>query len=111
MSSFFSEVDLSPPDLIFGLVDELKADTDPKKISLLLGAYRTEEGKTYVMPVVRQVEKLIANDETLDHEYLPIEGLHSLSSASARLALGVDSIFSSISINYFNFIISIILNI
>ena len=92
--SFFSDVDLSPPDLIFGIMDELNADTNPKKVSLLVGAYRTEEGKSYVLPVVQQVEKAMANDETLGHEYLPIEGLHSFSSASAKLALGKMDFFS-----------------
>ena len=86
--SIFSEVDLCPPDLIFGLKDELNADQDAKKVSLLIGAYRTEEGKSYILPVVRSVEKAMANDETLNHEYLPIEGMHSLSSAAAKLALG-----------------------
>jgi len=88
--SLFDSVDLAPPDLIFGLVGEFKADTDPNKISLLIGAYKTEEGKSYVLPVVRSVEKTMANDETLDHEYLPIHGMDSLSSAAARLALGAD---------------------
>lgn len=89
--SFFESVDLAPPDLIFGLVGEFKADKDPNKISLLIGAYKTEEGKSYVLPVVRSVEKAMANDETLDHEYLPIEGMESLSSAASRLALGAES--------------------
>lgn len=87
--SFFSEVDLAPPDLIFGIKEELDADTNPKKISLLVGAYRTEEGKSIVLPIVRKVEKAMANDETLDHEYLPIEGLQSFCAAASRLALGM----------------------
>ena len=86
--SSFAAVDLAPPDLIYGLKDELKADQDPNKISLLVGAYRTEEGKEYVLPVVRKVEKDIANDENLNHEYLPIQGMESLMSAAARLLLG-----------------------
>ena len=86
--SFFSEVDLAPPDLIFGIKEELDADTNPKKVSLLVGAYRTEEGKSTVLPIVRKVEKAMANDDTLGHEYLPIDGLQSFCSASSKLAVG-----------------------
>lgn len=86
--SMFADVDLCPPDLIFGIRDELIADTDPRKVSLLIGAYRTEEGKPLVLPVVRTVEKQISNDETLNHEYLPIEGMPSFCSAASKLALG-----------------------
>ncbi|XP_066920450.1 aspartate aminotransferase, cytoplasmic-like [Clytia hemisphaerica] len=89
--SMFADVDLCPPDLIFGIRDELIADTDPRKVSLLIGAYRTEEGKPLVLPVVRTVEKQISNDETLNHEYLPIEGMPSFCSAASKLALGPDS--------------------
>lgn len=88
--SFFDSIDLATPDLIFGLVGEFKADSDPNKISLLIGAYKTEEGECYVLPVVRSVEKAMANDETLNHEYLPIEGMDTLCSGAARLALGAD---------------------
>jgi len=88
--SFFDSVDLAPPDLIFGLVSEFKADQDPNKISLLIGAYKTEEGQCYVLPVVKSVEKAMANDESLNHEYLPIEGMESLCSAAAELALGTN---------------------
>lgn len=56
-----------------------------------IGAYRTDEGKPWVLPTVRKVEKFLANDPELDHEYLPIDGLSSFTEASARLVLGIDS--------------------
>jgi aspartate aminotransferase len=37
------------------------------------------------------VERMIVADETLDHEYLPIEGLKAFTDASARLLLGANS--------------------
>ena len=54
-------------------------------------AYRTEEGKPWVLPVVRKVEEQMAKDTTIDHEYLPIDGLASFNTAMATLAFGPDS--------------------
>jgi len=41
--------------------------------------------------VVRTVEAQISADHTLDHEYLPIEGLPALLTAAAQLLLGKNS--------------------
>ena len=55
-------------------------------------AYRTDEGTPWVLPVVRTVESQMSSDETLDHEYLAIDGLRSYTDAAARLLLGEDSV-------------------
>lgn len=57
-----------------------------------LTAYRTDEGAPWVLPVVRTVESQMSSDETLDHEYLAIDGLRSYTDAAARLLLGEDSV-------------------
>ena len=44
-----------------------------------------------MLPVVRTVELQLANDLTLDHEYLPILGLADFSNAAVKLVLGADS--------------------
>lgn len=54
-------------------------------------AYRTDEGKPWVLPVVRKAEKALANDESLNKEYLPVLGLEEFSNASTRMLLGEDS--------------------
>lgn len=54
-------------------------------------AYRTDEGKPWVLPVVRKTEKQLADDETLNHEYLPVLGLDACSSAATKMLLGADS--------------------
>lgn len=54
-------------------------------------AYKDENGKPWVLPVVRTVELQLANDLTLDHEYLPILGLADFSNAAVKLVLGPDS--------------------
>lgn len=51
-------------------------------------AYRDDEGKPWVLPVVRKVEAILASDHTLNHEYLPIDGLKSFNDAACRLLLG-----------------------
>lgn len=54
-------------------------------------AYRTNEGKPWVLPVVKKVEKLIVHDDRLNHEYLPILGLPEFRSSSSKIVLGDDS--------------------
>lgn len=55
---------------------------------MILSAYRTDEAKPWVLPVVRKVEAELAADMTLNHEYLPILGLESFSTAAAKMLLG-----------------------
>ncbi|KAL5017322.1 hypothetical protein ScPMuIL_006911 [Solemya velum] len=54
-------------------------------------AYRTDEGKPWVLPVVQTVEAQMADDPTLNHEYLPVAGLEDFREASVKLLLGEDS--------------------
>ncbi|MEQ2170472.1 hypothetical protein GOODEAATRI_000554 [Goodea atripinnis] len=54
-------------------------------------AYRTNEGKPWVLPVVKKVEKIIVHDDRLNHEYLPILGLPEFRSSSSKIVLGDDS--------------------
>ena len=60
-------------------------------LTLNVLAYRTDEGKPWVLPVVRETEKKLADDDTLNHEYLPVLGLEACSSAATRMLLGADS--------------------
>lgn len=60
-------------------------------LTLSILAYRTDEGKPWVLPVVRKTEKQLADDETLNHEYLPVLGLDACSSAATKMLLGADS--------------------
>ena len=54
-------------------------------------AYRSDEGLPWVLPVVRNVEMTMAADETLNHEYLAIDGLSQYSKAASCLLLGEES--------------------
>ncbi|KAB0797642.1 hypothetical protein PPYR_08635 [Photinus pyralis] len=91
MMSRFSDVALGPPIEVFALTKAFVEDTFPQKINLGVGAYRTDEGKPWVLPVVREVEKLLATDETRNKEYLPILGLEAFTNAATSMLLGHNS--------------------
>ncbi|KAI9312678.1 aspartate aminotransferase [Dichotomocladium elegans] len=90
-ASVFSAVPQAPPDIIFSLTAQYKADTNPKKINVGVGAFRTDDLKPYILPVVKKADTILYQDPTLDHEYLPIAGVPSYTQAAARLILGKDS--------------------
>lgn len=54
-------------------------------------AYRTDDAQPWVLPVVKKTELQIAQDEKLNHEYLPVLGLESFSSAATAMVLGADN--------------------
>lgn len=88
--SCFSHVSQAPPITVFKLKDDYIKDTNPNKINLGVGAYRTGEGKPWPLPVVKAAEKLIVADTSLNKEYLPSTGLPEFVSASIKLLLGDD---------------------
>lgn len=45
----------APEDPMFGLMAAYRRDTDPKKVDLGIGAYRDNNGKPWILPVVHQV--------------------------------------------------------
>ncbi|KAF8522207.1 pyridoxal phosphate-dependent transferase [Hysterangium stoloniferum] len=87
----WSQVPLAPPDSIFKLTAAYKADSYPQKVNLGVGAYRDDDNKPWVLPVVKKATEILLGDPTLDHEYLPITGLPEYTSAAAKLILGADS--------------------
>ncbi|XP_047616444.1 aspartate aminotransferase, cytoplasmic [Phacochoerus africanus] len=89
--SVFAEVPQAQPVLVFKLIADFREDPDPRKVNLGVGAYRTDDCQPWVLPVVRKVEQRIANDSSLNHEYLPILGLAEFRTCASRLALGDDS--------------------
>ncbi|KAF7304800.1 Aspartate aminotransferase [Mycena kentingensis (nom. inval.)] len=84
-------VPLAPPDSIFQLTAAYKEDKFDKKVNLGVGAYRDDNNKPWVLPVVKEATRILLNDESLDHEYLPITGLPEFTTAAAKLILGPDS--------------------
>uniref|UniRef100_A0A3B5PYW7 Aspartate aminotransferase n=1 Tax=Xiphophorus maculatus TaxID=8083 RepID=A0A3B5PYW7_XIPMA len=89
--SVFCDVQQAAPVAVFKLTQDFSNDEFPNKVNLGVGAYRTNEGKPWVLPVVKKVEKLIVHDDRLNHEYLPILGLPEFRSCSSKIVLGDDS--------------------
>ncbi|RKP23073.1 pyridoxal phosphate-dependent transferase [Syncephalis pseudoplumigaleata] len=85
--STWANVPQGPPDPILGVTEAYKADQDPRKINLGVGAYRDDAGKPYVLTSVRKAEEALLGKQ-LDKEYLGITGLPSFTSAAAALAYG-----------------------
>ncbi|KAF2002233.1 PLP-dependent transferase [Amniculicola lignicola CBS 123094] len=81
----------APEDALFGLMAAYRRDTDPKKVDLGIGAYRDNNAKPWVLPVVKKADELLRKDPDLNHEYLPIAGLAAFTSASQKLILGDES--------------------
>ena len=80
----------APADPILGLNEAFKADSNPKKVLLGMGAYRDDQGKPYILECVRRAEQQLLDSNT-DHEYAPISGLDSYVQKCLKLAYGADS--------------------
>ena len=91
LNNQFAHVPLAPPDPILGLTTDFKNDKDPRKCNLGVGAYRDNDGKPYVFPIVRKVEAQLVADHTLDKEYLPIDGFDAFNKGAKMAIFGWDS--------------------
>ncbi|KAJ5915229.1 hypothetical protein N7454_011124 [Penicillium verhagenii] len=81
----------APEDPLFGLMKAYREDPSDKKVDLGIGAYRDNNAKPWVLPVVKKADDAIHNDPSLNHEYLSIGGLPDLTSAAQKLIVGADS--------------------
>jgi len=79
----------APKDPILGISDAFKADPDPIKMNLGVGAYRDDNGKPVVLDCVREAERRIMGNHNM--EYLPIGGFADFCDHSVKLAYGMDA--------------------
>ncbi|KAL0106580.1 hypothetical protein PUN28_016344 [Cardiocondyla obscurior] len=91
LTTKFTGVQLGPPIEVFALQRAFVDDSHDKKVNLSIGAYRTQEGKPWVLPIVKKVEKSLAADDSQNHEYLPVLGLESFCEAATSMLLGANS--------------------
>ncbi|XP_014218317.1 aspartate aminotransferase, mitochondrial [Copidosoma floridanum] len=87
LNSWWSHVEMGPPDAILGVTEAFKKDQNPKKINLGVGAYRDDNGKPFVLPSVQTAEKNL-HSKGLDKEYSPISGNPEFCKHAINLALG-----------------------
>ncbi|XP_034222553.1 aspartate aminotransferase 3, chloroplastic-like isoform X2 [Prunus dulcis] len=89
--SVFAHIPKVPEVPLYALQVAYGKDPSPLKLNLGFGVYRTEDGKPFILNVVRRVERLLVNDMSNFKEYLPITGIAEFNRWSARLILGADS--------------------
>lgn len=88
--SNFSHLQVAPVIEVFHVNKCCVDDPSPTKVNLSIGAYRDGNEKPWVLPVVREAEKRLANDASQNHEYLPVLGFEPFSKEATRLLLGDD---------------------
>lgn len=89
--SIFSHIAEAPVDPILGTALAYKGSNHPNKVNLGIGAYRTEEGKPYVLEVVKKAEALLLDDinsKRVDKEYSTIDGVPGLKPLTQKLIFG-----------------------
>lgn len=55
IATVFAAVEKAPEDPLFGLMAAYRADASPNKVDLGIGAYRDDNAKPWVLPVVKKV--------------------------------------------------------
>jgi len=94
--SLFAHLEMAPPDPILNTAALYNQDTDPRKVNLGIGAYRTTAGVPHVLPVVKKAEEMMLAElgsgapgtNTINKEYLPVDGLQSLKASCQKLIFG-----------------------
>eukprot|EP00307_Rebecca_sp_RCC1486_P002402 CAMPEP_0119413280 /NCGR_PEP_ID=MMETSP1335-20130426/5419_1 /TAXON_ID=259385 /ORGANISM="Chrysoculter rhomboideus, Strain RCC1486" /LENGTH=509 /DNA_ID=CAMNT_0007438063 /DNA_START=59 /DNA_END=1586 /DNA_ORIENTATION=+ len=89
--STWTDVPMGPPDPILGLTQAFNEDTNPKKVSLGVGAYRDSSGKPAVLQCVRTAEEQIVAAK-MNKEYLGITGLPDFITRAVDLMLGPNTL-------------------
>ena len=90
-SSPWADYPMAPLDPIIGLTESYNKDDYPNKVIVGVGAYRDEADKPYVLPCVRQAEKIMF-DKNLDMEYSGIAGDANFVNHALKFAYGEDSV-------------------
>ncbi|KAJ6157457.1 hypothetical protein N7470_005049 [Penicillium chermesinum] len=87
----FQDIPDAKLDGLATLVGQFRADTDPNRADLLVGVYKTDEGKAYNLPSVTAAKERIFNDPNWHHEYRPSAlGTPGYRDLSAKLLFGPD---------------------
>ncbi|CAI5745698.1 unnamed protein product [Peronospora destructor] len=87
---WLASVPMGPADPILGLTERFNKDTDSRKVSLGVGAYRDDDSKPYVLPSVLKAEKRIMAAGK-NKEYAGIAGIKDFVDLSLQFAYGEDS--------------------
>ena len=83
----FESLQAAQADAILGLIAEFRNDPRPDKVDLGVGVYRTEDGQTPVLDVVKKAERILV--ETQDSKaYIGTAGAADFNAAMQQLTFG-----------------------
>ncbi|XP_044926908.1 putative aspartate aminotransferase, cytoplasmic 2 isoform X5 [Mustela putorius furo] len=85
--SVFMDVPLAQK-LEGSLLKTYKQDSCPNKIFLAFRVCQTSKGQPWVSSVVPKIRLQIAQDPSLNYEYLPVNGMRSFTEAALKLLFG-----------------------
>jgi len=85
----FESLIARPTDAIIALMEMAKADTNPNKIDLGVGVYKTADGATPIMRAVKQAEGLYLTEE-MTKSYVSTIGNADFRSSMTDLIFGTD---------------------
>ncbi|KAJ5981167.1 hypothetical protein N7522_013982 [Penicillium canescens] len=85
MANQYLDLPICPADVAFGLMADFETDAHPRKVSLIAGAYRDENGEPWVLPSVREAKKRFSQAA---HEYLGIAGSPTFLNLAKGLVFG-----------------------
>ncbi|QRG37827.1 hypothetical protein FDK38_002210 [Candidozyma auris] len=88
VSSFFSHVENAPADPIAELMEISAKDSNPNKIDVSIGVYKSEEGDPhYVFPCVKQAKQILAAKDP-GHCYTNMTGIPAFRQSCQRTIFG-----------------------
>mmetsp|Transcript_103 Transcript_103/g.187 ORF Transcript_103/g.187 Transcript_103/m.187 type:complete len:442 (+) Transcript_103:117-1442(+) len=89
-TSPWEQFEMAPVDPIVGLNEIFQKDDFPSKVIVGVGAYRDDAGKPYVLPCVREAEKIMM-EKDMDMEYTGIAGEPKFVDLALKFVYGDDS--------------------
>ena len=88
-SQVWNHIPESPNDKVLYFNTLYKGDKNPKKVNLTIGAYKTEEGKSWILPSVREATKQLLASKDFKHDYIPMGGDKEFMEKAVVIAYGV----------------------
>lgn len=89
--NYLSQIPMGAPDAILGIAENFKKCTDSRKVNVCVGAYRDENGKPWILPSVREAEKIMLDDPNENKEYASIAGDVAYVKEAIKFAYGQDA--------------------
>ncbi|WP_017445362.1 aromatic amino acid transaminase [Gayadomonas joobiniege] len=83
----FQQMTALPPDPLLGIAAAYKADSNPKKVDLGVGVYKTEDGKTPILTSVQKSLQILLDSED-SKSYIQPRGNQAFLDNMEQLVLG-----------------------